>query len=279
MSLEGKVALITGAGSPNGMGQAIALRLAKGGANIVVSDIEKGEPDPIQKNFGYEFGAFKGLDAAVSKIETLGRKAIAITADVTKSEDVKALVKSAKKHFGRIDILVNVAGGAWGPALIKDYEESAFIKTFDVNMFGTFRMCKYALPYIIRKKGTIINISSIAATQAGEYFSAYSASKAAVKIFTETLAIEYGPRGLRAFALLPGMIETDMGDFELKATSSGLNIPLEEVIKMYTEATPLRCFGKPMDVANLVAFLCSDEASFLTGLSIPVTGGLEFSHY
>ncbi|TFF83693.1 MAG: SDR family oxidoreductase [Promethearchaeota archaeon] len=275
MKLEGKVAIITGAGSPNGMGQAIALRLAEDGADIVVSDLQEGKPDPFQENFGYQFGAHKGLDAVIPKIETLGRKALAITADVTKTEEVKSLVKSTKKQFGRIDILVNVAGGAWGPALIKDYDEDAFIRTFEVNMFGTFRMCKYALPYIIRKKGTIINISSLAATQTGQYYSAYGASKAAIKQFTESLAVEYSPKGVRAFSLLPGVIETDLWDFEVTATSGILNIPMKRVKELYAEAIPLHRFGKTEDVANLISFLCSDEASFLTGLSIYVTGGME----
>jgi NAD(P)-dependent dehydrogenase (short-subunit alcohol dehydrogenase family) len=179
-NLEGKVAIITGAGSPNGMGQAIAFRLAESGADIVVSDIEKGDPDPSHTHFGYEFGAFKGLDAAVTKIEALGRKSKAITADVRKSEEVQSLVKSVKKEFGRIDILVNLAGGAWGSAMIKDYDEAEFMKTFDINMFGTFRMCKYAIPHISRKKGTIINMSSMAATRTNAFYSAYAASKAAI---------------------------------------------------------------------------------------------------
>lgn len=275
--LEGKVALITGAGNPKGIGQAIAIRLAEAGADIVVTDIEKGEPDPSHKNFGYEFGAFKGLDAAVSKIEELGRKAQAIVADVRKSEDVKALVKTAKKDFGRLDILANVAGGAWGAALIKDYDESDFIKTFDINMFGTFRMCKYALPYIARKKGTIINMSSMSATHTNAFYSAYAASKAAIISFTKTLALEYGPRGLRAFALLPGMIQTEMLDYEARATAGAINMTAEDVKQLYRDNTPLGCLGKPIDIANLVAFLCSDKASFLTGLAISVSGGLNIA--
>ena len=276
--LEGKVALISGAGSPNGIGQATAIRLAELGADIIVSDIEKGEQDPSHKNFGYEFGAFKGLDAAVTKIEALGRKAQAITADVRKSEDVQSLVKSTKKEFGRLDILVNVAGGAWGVALIKDYDESEFIKTFDINMFGTFRMCKYALPYIARKKGTIINISSMAATRTNVFYSAYAASKAAIVSFTESLALEYGPKGVRAFSLLPGMIQTDMLEYEARATAGVLNLSVDDVKQKYMGATPLGCLGKPIDVANLVAFLCSDQASFLTGLAISVSGGLNIAY-
>lgn len=278
MNLEGKVALITGAGSPNGIGHAIALKLAENGADIVVSDIEKGEPDNFQKMFGYEFGAHKGLNEAVSKVKTLGRKALGITADVTKTEDVKNLVESAVQEFGHLDIVVNVAGGAWGPSLIKDYDESLFIKTFDVNMFGTFRMCKYALPYLIRKKGTIVNISSIAVSLHSEYLSAYDASKAAIKTFTECLAVEYGPKGVRSFAILPGNVETDMLEFELKATSSVLNIPVEKLKEMDKKSNPLRRWAKPIDIAKVVVFLCSDGASYLNGIAIPVTGGLEFAY-
>lgn len=278
MNFEGKVALITGAGSPNGIGHATALQLAENGANIVITDIEKGEPDNFQKMFGYEYGAHKGLNEAASKIEALGKKALAITADITKSEDVKSLIKSAVKEFGRLDILVNVAGGAWGPALIKDYDESLWIKTFDVNMFGTFRMCKYALPYLIRKNGTIVNISSIAVSFHSEYLSAYDASKAAIKTFTECLAVEYGPKGVRSFAILPGNVETDMLEFELKATSSVLNIPVEKLKEMDKRSNPLRRWAKPIDVAKVVTFLCSDAASYLNGVAIPVTGGLELAY-
>jgi NAD(P)-dependent dehydrogenase (short-subunit alcohol dehydrogenase family) len=277
MNLEGKVALITGAGSPSGIGHAIAMQLAENGADIVVSDIEKGEPDNFQKMYGYEFGAHKGLDKAVLKVKALGRKvkALAITAYVTKTEDVKALIKSAVKEFGRLDILVNVAGGAWGPALIKDYDESLWIKTFDVNMFGTFRMCKYALPHIIKKKGTIVNISSIAVVLHSEYLSAYDASKAAIKTFTESLAVEYGPKGVRSFVILPGSVETDLLEFELKATSSVLNIPVDKLKQMDAQFCPLRRMAKPDDIAKVVAFLCSDGASFLNGVTIPITGGIE----
>ncbi len=278
MILEGKVALITGAGSPNGIGHAIALELARNGADIVVTDIEKGEPDNFQKMFGYEFGAHKGLNEAVSKIKSLGRNALSITADITKTEDVKTLVKSAIKEYGRLDIVVNVAGGAWGPAMIKDYDERFFIKTFDVNMFGTFRVCKYALPYLIKKKGTIVNISSIAVRLHTEYLSAYDTSKAAIKTFTECLAVEYGPKGVRSFAILPGNVETDMLEFELKATSSVLNIPVDKLKEMDKKTNPLRRWAKPIDIARVVVFLSSDGASYLNGISIPITGGLEFAY-
>jgi NAD(P)-dependent dehydrogenase (short-subunit alcohol dehydrogenase family) len=278
MNLKEKVALVTGAGSPNGIGAAIAICLAENGADIVVTDIEKGEPDTFQKAFGYTFGAHKGLDSAVSKIKEIGRKAFAITADVTKTEDVRTLIKSAVKEFGRLDILVNVAGGAWGPALIKDYDERSFIKTFDVNMFGTFRMCKYALPHLIRKKGTIVNISSIAVVLHTEYLSAYDASKAAIKTFTENLAVEYGPKGVRSFAILPGNVETDLLEFELKATSSVLNIPVEKLKEIDKKSNPLRRWAKPIDIAKVVAFLCSDAASYLNGVAIPITGGLELAY-
>jgi 3-oxoacyl-[acyl-carrier protein] reductase len=278
MELEGKVALVTGSGSPNGIGQTTAILLAENGADVIVTDIEKGDPDNFQKMFGYEYGAHKGLDKAVSKIKALGRKAMAKTADITKSEDIKSLIKLTTSEFGQLDILVNVAGGGWGPALIKDYDESLFIKTFDVNMFGTFRMCKYALPYLIRKKGTIVNISSIAVNLHTEYLSAYDSSKAAIKTFTECLAVEYGPKGVRSFSILPGTVETDMLEFELKATSSVLNIPIEKLKEIDKKSNPLGRWAKPIDIAKVVLFLCSDAASYLNGVAIPVTGGLELSY-
>ncbi|MFX0042932.1 MAG: SDR family NAD(P)-dependent oxidoreductase [Candidatus Hodarchaeota archaeon] len=278
MSLKEKVALITGAGSPNGIGHAIAINLAENGADIVVSDIEKGEPTHFQKMFGYDYGAHKGLDKAVSKVKALGTKAQAITADITKIEQVKNLIEKLIKDFGHLDIVVNVAGGAWGSNYIDKYDENLWIKTFDVNLFGTFRVVKYALPYLIKRKGTIVNISSIAAISHTEYLSAYDASKAGIVSLTASLAIEYGPKGVRSFAILPGSIETDLYDMEVKAASEILNIPADELVKKEIEVCPLHRIGKPIDIAQVVTFLCSEKASFLNGVAIPVTGGTELRY-
>ncbi|MFW9937970.1 MAG: SDR family NAD(P)-dependent oxidoreductase [Candidatus Thorarchaeota archaeon] len=277
-NFEKKIALVTGAGSPKGIGQTTAIFLAEHGADVVVSDILKGDPTHFQKMYGYDYGAHKGLEDAVTRIKSLGREALAITADITKTEEVKKLISSAVKKFGGLDILVNVAGGAWGPNLIDKYDENLWIKTFDVNLFGTFRMVKYALPHLIKKKGTIINISSIAAVIHTEYLSAYDASKAGIVSLTASLALEYGPRGVHSFAILPGSIQTELYDMELKATSEILNTPPDDLVKREKEICSLRRIGKPLDIAKVVAFLCSEYASFINGISIPVTGGVELRY-
>ena len=274
--LEGRVAIVTGAGSPRGIGRAICEALAERGARIVASDLDKADPDPIQEALGYSYGADQGLDATVEAARQHGVEALAVRANVTAPEDVERLVAQAVGAFGQLDILVNVAGGSWGSNRVDDYDPAQWLQTVKVNLFGTFLTTKFALPHFVgRKKGVIVNIASIAAVRAHEYVSAYSAAKAGIVAFTREVAAEYGPQGIRANALMPGDIQTDMYAMECKGNAMLLGISEDEFAQRSADATPLRRIGQPRDVAQAAAFLCTDQASFLTGLAIPVTGGKE----
>lgn len=274
--LEGRVAIVTGAGSPRGMGRAICEALAGLGARIVASDLDKPSPDPVQQALGYEYGADQGLDETVEAARQVGVEAIGVRANVTEPDDVKQLVAQAIDAFGQLDILVNVAGGTWGSNRIADYDPGQWLDTLKVNLFGIFLTTKFALPHLeAQGKGAIVNIASIAAERYHEMMSAYSASKAGVVAFTREVAAEYGPKGVRANAVLPGDIQTDMYAMECKGVAMLHGTSEEEVVKASAESTPVRRIGHPADVAELVAFLCTDRASFLTGLAIPVTGGKE----
>ncbi len=274
--LEGRVAIVTGAGSPRGMGRAIVEALAREGAAIVASDVAAVEPDPIMEMTGYAYGADQGLDQTLDAAQGLGVPAIAVRADVTSPEDVERLVAEAVKAFGRLDILVNVAGGSWGSNRVGDYEPDQWLKTIRVNLFGAFLTTKFCLPHFeAQGKGAIVNIASVAAIRAHDMVSAYGASKAGLVQFTRDVAFEYGPSGVRANAVLPGDINTDMLAMEFRGMAMLSGASEEDLAEQSAALTPLRRLGQPGDVAELVAFLASDRASFLTGLAIPVTGGKE----
>jgi NAD(P)-dependent dehydrogenase (short-subunit alcohol dehydrogenase family) len=274
--LSGRVAIVTGAGNPRGIGRAIAEALAAAGADLCVSDIAKGDPDAVMEALGYQFGADQGLDETTSAVREQGVDALAVAADVTQPEEVEQLVKQALQHFGQLDILVNVAGGSWGSNRVGEYEPEHWLKTLHVNLYGAFLTTRACLPQFENQgRGVIVNIASVAAIRSHEFTSAYSAAKAGLVQFTRDVATEYGPQGIRANAILPGDIDTDLLKMEFRGMSALLGMSEEEVAEMSSSGTPLRRLGQPQDVAHLAAFLCSDRASFLTGLAIPVTGGKE----
>lgn len=276
--LEGRTAIVTGAGSPRGMGRAIVEALAARGANIVASDIAVPQPDPLMEMMQYTYGASQGLDDTVAAAKAQGVSAVAVTADVTQPQEVEALVQAALDTFQHIDILVNVAGGSWGSNRVGDYEPEQWLKTLHINLYGTFLTTKYCLPHFeAQGKGAIVNIASIAAARAHQMISAYGAAKAGIVQLTRDVAIEYGPNGVRANCLLPGDIMTDLLAMEFRGMSMMLDMSEEEVAGISAESTPLRRLGTPQDIAELVAFLASDRASYLTGLAVPVTGGKELA--
>ncbi|MBX7258008.1 MAG: SDR family oxidoreductase, partial [Candidatus Hydrogenedentes bacterium] len=194
--LEGKVALVTGAGSPRGIGRAIVEALARLGARIVASDVEDPLPDVIHDVLGYKHGAKQGLDETVAAAQALGVEAVAFRADICVPEDVEQLVANAASAFGHIDILVNVAGGSWGSQRVGEYEPDQWLDTLKVNLYGTFLTTRYVLPLFEKQRGgVVINIAAIAAERACEMVSAYSAAKAGVVALTRDIAVEYGPQG------------------------------------------------------------------------------------
>ena len=269
--LKSKVAIVTGVGGEHGIGRAIALRLAKEGADVVVSDLIA---NPKKSS------TWAGLPSVVEEIECLGRKAIAIEADISNSAHVDRLVQGTIQQFGHIDILVNNAGSAAGPdrVPIVELEEEIWDQVQRINVKGTFLCCKAVAKELIKQGhgGKIINMSSIAGTKGISRFGAYCASKFAVRGLTQSLAKELGEYGIQVNAICPGMVVTERfyGIAEALAPE-GVETEdfLNEIEKESISNTPLGRVATTNDVAKIAAFLASSESDFNTGMSFTVDGG------
>jgi len=246
MGLKGKSAIVTGA--RRGIGRGIALALAKAGANVAVSDIDKNECEKV-----------------VAEIERLGVKGIAIKADVSSSADVNAMIRQTAKKFGGVDIMVNNAGIYFSKPLIETTEND-WDRLIGINLKGVFLCTKSAVAEMIKqgRGGKVISISSIAGEVGFANSSAYCASKAGIINLTRELAIELAKHKINVNSVAPGVIETPMtaGMLNDKKTKAGLlaSIPRGRV-------------GMPEDIANAVVFLASDEADYITGATLAVDGG------
>ncbi len=248
--LKGKVAVVTG--GARDIGRAISVKLAKEGAKVVVNYFDNEE---------------QGNDT-IKEIESVGGEGIAVYADVTKQEDINNLVAKTKEAFGdKVDILVNVAGGLFSRKTIDQIDDAFYDLLMNVN-FKSVVFVTQAFKPLMGEGGSIINFASQAARDGGgPGATLYGASKGAVMTFTRGLSKEFGPQGIRVNALNPGMIATKFHDDFTK----------DEVRTNVANSTPLRREGKAEEVADLVAYLASDESSFLTGNNIDINGGLAFS--
>lgn len=244
MNLKGKVAIVTGAGQ--GIGRIIALFLAQHGADVVVADINE-----------------QTLQEVAGEIEKLGRQALPVKMNVTVLAECDEMVKKAQERFGKVDILVNNAGITRDTVLLRMKEEQ-WDQVIAVNLKGTFNCTKAAIRSMFKSKyGRIINISSVTGAMGNPGQANYSASKAAVMGFTKAIAREYAHCGITVNAVAPGFISTAMTDA----------IPEKEREAMIS-MIPARQLGTPEDVANLVCFLASDLAGYITGQVIHINGGL-----
>ena len=270
-NLSGKVALVTGAGGKHGIGRAIATRLAKEGADVIVNDIVTNPAN---------MAGWGGLPEVVSEIETLGRQSMSIIADVSDANQVHNMIRQVLERFGHIDILVNNAAALAGRDRVPvvDLEEDAWDLVQNVNVKGTFLCCKTVARAMIDRGegGKIINISSTSGKRGVARYAAYCASKFAVIGFTQSLAHELAPHRINVNAICPGLVETERVD-QMAAVLKTEGISTEEyrekMIEQATLTTPLGRVGQASDVAKLAASLASSESDYLTGLSIIVSGG------
>lgn len=248
---DGKIAVITGAGS--GIGQAAALAFAREGASVVIADI--------------------ALDAARQTARTVseaGGKALALACDVGVSADVAGMIDAAVENFGRLDVLFNNAG-INGPqkTMLVDLDEDAFDRVMRVNLKGSWLGIKFAIPAMLRTGGgSIVNVASNMGLVSQRYVGPYAASKHGVIGLTKTAAIEYGQHNIRVNAVCPGAIETPLlekfiNSFEPEAWQQRLQANYPATGRL----------GRPEEVAEAVLFLCSDAASNIHGISLPVDGG------
>ena len=245
MILENKTAIVTG--GSRGIGRAICVALAEAGANVVTC---------------YAHGA-AGAEETVKLCEAYGVKASAIQADVAKNEDVQALVAKVKEEYGSIDILVNNAGITKDNLMLKMTEED-FEQVIDTNLKGAFLCIKHVSKIMLKqKRGHIINISSVVGVRGNAGQVNYASSKAGLIGMTKSVAKELAGRGVTVNAVAPGYIGTDM--------TNALSDKVKDAMKAQI---PAKRIGTPEDVANVVAFLCSDDAAYVTGEVIKVDGGL-----
>jgi NAD(P)-dependent dehydrogenase (short-subunit alcohol dehydrogenase family) len=270
--LKGKVAIVTGAGRKLGIGRAIALRLAQEGADVAVADICR----EFEEFPDYGLGMWDGLKSTADEVSALGVRGLPLKVDVTDSQAVDEMVAQTMDAFGRIDILVNNAGGVVAPMVVLWMEETAWNKTLAINATGAF-LCsqRVARTMIARREGgKIINIASIAGKGRSPALAAYCAAKAAVLALTRVLAYELAASGIQVNAVCPGEVDTDLQRWGWQVEANFRGVPYDEVVNEEIEQIPLGRLETTDDVANLVAFLASDQSDYMTGQAINVDGGI-----
>ena len=258
LRLQDKVAIVVGGGQQPGdtigNGRATAERFAEEGATVLIIDIN-------------EDWARETLRA----VEAHGRPASVLRADITRETDCAAIARTCLERHGRIDILHNNVGMSKGDGRTSELDAEVWDRLMAMNLKGMFMTCKHALPHMVRQKsGCIINVSSTASLALRPTLT-YKTSKAGVNALTQHIAMENAAHGVRANAILPGLIDTPMA-INRRAQERGVD---PEVVRQERNAlVPMRRMGRAVDVANAAVFLASDEAAYITGVLLPVDGGL-----
>ena len=247
LRFEGKVVLVTGAGS--GIGEGTARRFSAEGATVVL------------------VGRHKGSITAVAK-DLPSERTLVKVADVSKFRQMEAAITATVKKFGRLDVLVNNAGIFKGSTVTKTRPEE-WEEVMDTNAGGVFNGCKAALPHLIRSKGCIVNTASVSGLGGDWAMSAYDASKGAVVNLTRAMAMDYAKDGVRVNAVCPSLTLTDMTKDMAKQPA---------LMAKFKERMPLGRIAMPADIAAVIAFLASDDARFVTGVNLPVDGGMSASN-
>ena len=270
IDLSGRVALVTG--GSRGLGRADALTLARAGADVAIADIqlESQTTDEDVERYGPLAQAaraqgFVYTEATVREIEVVGRRSLALKCDVTEREQVEATVARVVEELGSVDILVNNAATLDHLGQLGDQSPELWERDLRLNLTGSFNCAQAVWPHMReRGRGRIVNMASVAGTLGGFGQASYSTTKAGILGLTRTLALEGARHGITANAIVPGIIGTE-------AFAFGNPEMNERMVKR----TALRRPGEPQDVANAIAFLCSDLAAYVTGVALNVSGGIE----
>ncbi|USD19600.1 SDR family NAD(P)-dependent oxidoreductase [Microbulbifer variabilis] len=259
--LSGKIAIITGATKQKGLGQAVAIKLASLGATVILAGREKSKDS---------------LECNVKEIESSGWEATYIFIDMSKPDQIDNAVNDLADKFGRIDILVNNAGVGFGSAILNENENKDWDINYSINVKGALSMCKGVLKIMEKEgSGAIVNVASTAGigVSAGMPYP-YIATKHALVGATKALALEYADKGIRVNVVAPGAINTDMLQQAYAAIAEGEGISISQAAEQENSSIPLGRPAEPFEVAAAIAFLASDEASYITGVVLPVSGGL-----
>jgi NAD(P)-dependent dehydrogenase (short-subunit alcohol dehydrogenase family) len=271
--LENKVAIVTGCARERGIGRAIATRLAEEGAHVVVADYCRS----IAEYPDAKFGQMEELEGVAAEIRKLGRRSLAVKVDVTDEAEVAQMADAAMKEFGRVDILCNNAGGGVGGGPVIQQTLDSWNRTVAINLTGTFLCAKHVAPKIIAgaRGGRIINTASIAGKRGGPMMAAYSAAKHGVIGLTRSLALELGAFKITVNAVCPGFVETQLLEGLINMVGSTRNMNREQVLKTFVSQVPMGRMQTGEDVANVVAFLASEDGGYMTGQALNICGGVE----
>jgi meso-butanediol dehydrogenase / (S,S)-butanediol dehydrogenase / diacetyl reductase len=274
-NLKNKVAVVTGSGRHKGIGEAIVLRLASEGCHIVISDIGVAK--------GAEFaaehiGATAEMEAIAEACSALGAQVITQPCDVRSEADCEALMAAAKIAFGSVDILINNAGVGYIMEEFTSFKETSWDAVLDVNLKGAFLCSKHAAIQMQAQNtgGSIVNIASQAAKSGFPFAAAYTASKHGLIGLTRSNAVELGQHKIRVNAVCPNHITTGLGHWQNKFFSDKLGLNYDDYLQAIVDKNPLKRTGLVVDIAKAVAYLCSDEASYITGEAMNVSGGEEY---
>ncbi len=263
-ALDGRVALVTGAGRLRGIGRATAMALAEQGADVVVTGTGR---DPSTYPEDEKKVGWRDVESTAEQIRARGRRALTWTGDVSKSEAVGRLVDSVMKEFGRLDVLVNNAAYPRGNDRVPlpDLDEDVWKKVLEIKLTGAFLLCKRIVPIMVQQKwGRIINLSSIAGKRGSPNTAAYNAANFGIQGLTQSLAMEVARHGVTVNAVCPGTIDTARMD--VLGRADGWQRQLDRI--------PMGRAASDEEVAGLIGFLCSPAAAFMTGQSVNIDGGV-----